>query len=56
MAVVLKIVSFLLGACWGESMAINRWQTEAVKHGAAHYNPQTAAFEWNDQPREVKGE
>ena len=28
------------------SVAGNRYQEQAIEHGAAQYNPQTAEFEW----------
>lgn len=24
------------------------WRSQAIKHNAAHYNPTTGVFEWND--------
>jgi hypothetical protein len=47
---------FVAGGSTADKWANRHWQTEAVKHGAARYNPQTAAFEWSNQPREVSGE
>jgi hypothetical protein len=49
-------VLFIGGLITGEQTANRKWQAEAVKHGAAQYNPTTAAFEWINQPSEVSGE
>lgn len=27
----------------------NDWEHDCVKHHAAHYDPQTATFKWNDE-------
>ena len=40
--VALCILCFRTGA----DVAGNRYQEQAIEHGAAQYNPQTAEFEW----------
>ena len=36
----------------GESVAGDRYQKQALEHGAAQYSPQTGAFEWKGDGNE----
>lgn len=38
----------LIAAACGTLCERNAMQRQAIQHGAARYNPQTAAFEWID--------
>lgn len=42
---------FVIGLFLGISITIDIYQYLAVQHNAAHYNPKTAQFEWNDTVR-----
>jgi len=40
------IGTLIMAACWA---GLGIHQCDCVKHGAAHYDPQTGAFTWNEQ-------
>ena len=42
---IATIIAFLSGM----SIGVNDIRKQAVKHGAAQYNPTTAQFEWRDK-------
>lgn len=52
-------LAFFLGFLLGGLMTLavssctttpnSKWQSEAIKHGAAQYSPVTGKFEWNDE-------
>lgn len=48
---LLAVVAAALSLQLGDS----HWQREAVKHGAASYDPQTGAWKWNE-PAEGKSD
>jgi hypothetical protein len=48
---VLLTVLFL----WIGTADTERWQRDAVKHGAAHYDSQTGAWQWNEPVKKGGG-
>jgi len=42
LSVLLIVVSFMLNLSTKDSI----WQTQAIEHEAAQFNPTTGAFEW----------
>ena len=46
------VMVFTVGAIVGNIVGINAVEMQAVKHGAAQYNPQSGCFEWleREQP------
>ena len=47
------VVMLILGGLFGEKIGRETMQMEAIKRGAAQYNPVTSQFEWKSS---VKGE
>lgn len=45
----LFVVTLLLGVWVGLSTEQSLMDRQAITHHAAHYDPQTAAFKWNDE-------
>ncbi len=47
--VILMTLVFVCGVWAGISDCYDKWQSEAIKHGAAHYDAKTGAFTWNTE-------
>lgn len=46
------MIGFMIGAICGlfcVATTTNDFHSQAIKHHAAHYDPQTAEFRWNDE-------
>lgn len=42
-------VIFILGMLLGNYVAREEYERNAIRHGAAHYHPETGEFVWNNQ-------
>lgn len=51
---IMLVGVLLIGLSFGIAIGQLAMQCDAVKHNAAHYNPKTAAFEWNEPRKETE--